>query len=193
MTALAIPRAEDEFASPDFPGVRIAGPRDAQAIFNLLVELYRENAIQKISERKVWGWIQRATSPVPDESQLGIIGVIDGEKEIEASIGMFLSELWYTEDKHIDEFWNYVRPQYRRSSHAKIMIEFGKWCAIRLTTPLLMGIISNIRTEAKVRLYSRQLPFTGAFFWYGVTPKDLAATADGARGFLRKAQVSDAR
>jgi hypothetical protein len=32
--------------------------------------------------------------------------------------------------------------------------------------PLVIGVISNIRTEAKIKLYERRLPKAGAFFVY---------------------------
>ena len=55
---------------------------------------------------------------------------------------------------------------------AKQLIEFSTRCSDYFTSkgtpmPLLMGIQSNERTEAKVRLYRRHLPCIGAFFMYG--------------------------
>jgi hypothetical protein len=45
------------------------------------------------------------------------------------------------------------------------LISFGKKCAIDIGVPLMMGILSGERTEAKVRLYCRQFGTpAGAFF-----------------------------
>jgi len=35
-----------------------------------------------------------------------------------------------------------------------------------MNLPLILGVVSNYRTEAKVKLYERQFPKAGAFFMY---------------------------
>ena len=52
----------------------------------------------------------------------------------------------------------------RKSQHAKDLINFSKWVAEQFGMPLLMGILSNDRTEAKIRLYQRHIHHCGALF-----------------------------
>lgn len=145
----------------DFQGVRMATPEDEQAIFKLLCLAQKENGIFSISERKVREFIRIAT-----ERKGGIIGVIEGKHYIEGCILLTLESWWYTDEWSLGERCNFVHPNHRKSDHAKKLIEFAKWVADEMKLSLEMGVISNQRTEAKVRLYRRQLPYAGAFFIY---------------------------
>lgn len=139
--------------------VRIATKKDEENIFDLLCSLYKENAMSSMDDKKVWGMIHKGT-----RDKMGIIGVIDGPEKIVATIALVPGQWWYSSDYHIEEYWNYVRPEDRKSSHAKDLINFGKWCSEKWGIPLLMGILSNTRTEAKIGLYSRQIKHVGALF-----------------------------
>ena len=157
-----------------FAGVRVAKSDDEQPIFDMLVKLHEENSLFKMNPDKVWKVIHRATRPDIRTGDVGIIGVIDGPKGgLEASVGFFADSFWYTDEFMLTEYWTFVLEQFRRSTHAKRLIEFGKWAALRLRVPYHTGIISNIRTEAKVRLYKRQLDYFGGFFFYNLNPKKL--------------------
>lgn len=142
-----------------FAGVRMARPEDEDSIYALLMLLWKENGLFELTEAKVREAIRKAT-----ERRGGIIGVIEGPNGLEASVGLHLEQLWYSDDWWLVEYWNFVREEYRRSTHARRLIEFSKWCADNLGLDLFMGIVTNERTEAKVRLYRRQLPYVGGFF-----------------------------
>jgi len=160
-----------DFATKQFDGVRVAGTKDHDSIYGILMELHKENAMFSVSEKKVHALIDRALCPLPNENQPGIIGIIDGATGIEGSVGIYATTTEYSDDIHLCDVWNFVRPQYRNSTHAKRMMEFSKWCAIKLGVPLIMGVLSTTRTEAKIRLYRRQFPYVGGFFAWGISPK----------------------
>lgn len=145
--------------------VRMARPTDEDALLELAIINNKENGLYPLNNDKMMTMIRRATRPVPGVSP-SIIGVIESEKNLIATIGIMLSQFWYTDNWHLEEIWNYVHPEHRRSEHAKNLISFSKWVSEGLGLPILIGIISSIRTEAKVRLYSRQLPSVGALFLY---------------------------
>ena len=63
----------------------------------------------------------------------------------------------------------YTDPEHRRSHHAEALVTWMKDQVEIQQMPLVTGIISNIRTEAKCRLYRRMLPKAGEFFV--LTPK----------------------
>lgn len=152
--------------------VRLAEPKDENSIYKILSEgLFHENGTFSLSERKSRQFIHQATN-----CEGGIIGVIEEGGVIAATIGMNLGTFWYSDDWHIEEYWNYVSPQYRksigaqfkRSDYAKDLINFGKWCAERMGLILNIGIISTTRTEAKCRLYGRALTPVGQFFMHNL-------------------------
>ncbi len=150
--------------------VRLALPSDEDAIFDLLSEgLFNENGTFSLSERKSREFIRQATN-----GGGGIIGVIEEGGQLAGSIGMNLESFWYSEDILISEFWNYVHPNYRnhvgenRSHYAKDLINFAKYISERMSMVLNIGIISTTRTEAKCRLYGRNLQTVGAFFMHNL-------------------------
>lgn len=162
-----------DFARKQFDGVRVAGAKDHDSIYSILMELHNENAMFSVSEKKVHNLIDRALSPKSGECQPGVIGIIDGSNGIEGTVGIFATTTEYSDEVYLCDQWNFVRPQYRNSSHAKRMMEFSKWCAIKLGVPLIMGVLSTERTEAKIRLYRRQFPYVGGFFAWGISPKHI--------------------
>lgn len=83
-------------------------------------------------------------------------------------IFMTIGQLWYSDQWVLEELFSYVPPEFRRSDYAKDLIDFAKKQADELSLKLMIGILSNERTEAKVRLYTRKLgPPAGAYFVYG--------------------------
>lgn len=123
--------------------------------------LYGENALFSMDDNKVRHFLRKAFA-----RDGAIIGVIGTPEHIEAAIYLLIGEFWYSTDKHLEEFFNYVRPEHRKSKHAQALISFAKELSDD-QLPLLIGVLSTERTAAKVRLYRRQLgePI-GAFFFY---------------------------
>lgn len=148
------------------PKVRLAKPADAQSLFEIGCSLHEENGLMPISKERCWQAVVRAINK--DRMIAGVIGPVG---KLEAAIILTIGQFWYTDYPHLEELAAYVLPAYRRSNRAKALVEFAKNSASELKVPLLIGIISNNRTEAKIRLYERQLgPRSGAFYlWNGKT------------------------
>lgn len=156
--------------------VRLATKADEQQIYDILMELYAENALFSLSSEKVWSVIRRAT-----ERKGGIIGVIDGPNGIEGSVGLELTQFWYSDDWLVSEYWNFVREPFRKTTNAVDLINFAKWSVENIGLPLHMGIITTKRTAAKERLYRRVMPKVGAFFVHNLQGIEnlISTTEDG--------------
>ena len=142
--------------------VRLAQKEDIPSLISLGRELHSENGFMPYSEKLHHEFVIRAVNK--DRLISGVIGPIG---TVEAMIFMGIGRMWYSEFPHIEEFFAFVRKEYRKSNRAKALVEFAKRTADELDVPLLIGIISQQRTEAKIRLYSRQLgDMAGAFFLY---------------------------
>lgn len=125
--------------------------------------LSEENELLAMNPDRVRGVLRLAY-----DRRGGFLGIIRNPQQIEAMIFMLFAQMWYTDDWHIEELFNYCRPEYRKSNNAKALMQFGKKCADELHLPLIIGVLSNSRTEEKVRLYQRQFSKpSGAFFVYG--------------------------
>jgi len=144
-----------------FEGVRIATDGDEAEIYNLLMLQHRECGIFNFSDRKVRSVMQNGT-----RQNGGIVGVVDGANGVEATIGLTITQPWYSDDWHLSELWNFVHPAHRKDGHAAKLVNFSKWCSDNMTLPLFIMAIANKRTEAKMRLYNRMVPKTGIMFLY---------------------------
>lgn len=142
--------------------VRLARPDEGDAIYQLLLGLYDENGTFSIDPVKTRLRIEEMLDPAH-----GVVGIIEGPGGPEATVGLVINSHWYSSDPVLAELWNYVLPDHRRSTHAKSLIEFGKWASDSLGIPLLMDILSTTRTAAKERLYRRQLEHVGSYFMHG--------------------------
>ncbi len=151
--------------------VRKALPEDRDGIWKLFHLLHEENGVSNISEPKINYLLDRILHPerIPegDTGTRGFIGVIGAVGRLEGFLLMVLSSTWYSDEIILEEYANFVHPEYRRSNHAKTLLSWGRHMSDQIGIPLLVGIISNIRTAAKVRLYRRLMPEVGSFFMYG--------------------------
>lgn len=149
--------------------VRAAGPRDAEGIFTLLCAAHEENGWLSMNPLKVRVMVERLVRHEPGDI-MGLIGVIDGEKPgtIAGAVALLIDSFWYSDEFFVSERFCFVDKGHRRSSYAKDLIQFAKWFADDVNLPLEMGVLSTHRTEAKVRLYRRQLQYIGGFFAHGM-------------------------
>lgn len=163
--------------------VRPAVPDDLPEIWRLFRLHAEENALFKLSERKVGYYLNRFLHPETidpeDTGPRGLIGVIGPVGALEGIIMLVLGSAWYTDETSMDDCCNFVDPAHRQSDHAKALIAYSKHLVdmARVGHPdfkMILGIVSTKRTAAKIRLFSRQLEPVGAFFMYppssGVTP-----------------------
>jgi len=151
--------------------VRIAKPEDHVEIWRLFLHGFRENALFTLAPEKVDWFINRAINPqsIPewDNGVRGAIGVIGPVGDLEALVFVVLGEYWYTRDKHIEEFIVFVAPESRKSRHVDALHEWMGQQVEETNLPLITGIISRTRTEAKCRLYRRRFEKVGEFFFLG--------------------------
>jgi GNAT superfamily N-acetyltransferase len=151
--------------------VRVARPDDRQEIWRLFLQGHRENGQFTLAPEKVDYFLNRALFPdaIPewDTGPRGAIGVIGDVGALEALVFVTIGTYWYSHDRHLEEFIVYVDPECRKSTHARALVAWMKQQSDFTGLPLVTGIISNHRTEAKVALYERMLPRVGAFFLYG--------------------------
>jgi len=151
--------------------VRIAKPEDHQEIWRLFLQGFRENAMFPLAPEKVDWFMNRALQPemIPewDNGIRGAIGVIGQVGALEALVFVVLGEYWYTRHKHIEEFIVFTDPECRKSRHVDALHEWMGQQVEQTNLPLITGIISNTRTEAKCRLYRRRFEKVGEFFFLG--------------------------
>ena len=145
----------------DHDAVRLATPADEDGIMSMCRELHAENGPHPLDEDKLRDMLRRAF-----DRQGGIVAVIGPPDDLRGCIYLSLEPVWFSQDYQLSELFNFVRPEHRRSGYAKALILYAKQCADALGIDLMIGVLSNIRMEAKVRLYGRLVPKAGEFFVY---------------------------
>lgn len=145
--------------------LRTATVADEVGVMKLCLESCEENAfltpdpIQILQE--VWPALNR---------DHGIVGVIEGPNGLEGGVLLRVGKVWYSQAPVLEERAIFVGKEYRaaKGGRAKLLTDFSKRAADLLGMPLIIGVLSHSRTEAKVRLYERQFGApAGAFFLYG--------------------------
>jgi len=159
-------------AQSDLSVVRRATLADEEELMSLCRLLWAENGVLTLDEDRVKGILQKCLNP----NGGGIIGVIGKPGHIEGMICLIISQFWYSSDWILEELYSYIHPEHRKSPNARRLVAFAKAHATALDIPLFIGIISNTRTEAKVRLYRGELGQpAGAFFIHNMQWKDNTA------------------
>ena len=146
--------------------VQVANPSWTDGIWSLLMEMHRENGVAPLAEHKVRQTLDRALA-----GDMAIVGAIGTPDRVEASVGLFISKWWYSEENLMEDLWNFVHPDFRQSGHARALLAFSENVSKNLNIPMLMGVLSTKRTAAKARLYRRYLGSepVGAIFLIGST------------------------
>jgi GNAT superfamily N-acetyltransferase len=141
--------------------MRTASSADEDEIISICRELHAENGSFPANDDLAIPVLRDCLSGN------GVIGVVGEPGKVEGVIFLRIAKMWYSGEPLVEEFFAYVRPEYRSSNNAKNLIAFAKRQADRLNVPLRMCIVSRIATEQKIKLYQRLLGFPkGAFFLY---------------------------
>jgi GNAT superfamily N-acetyltransferase len=150
--------------------VRIATPSDREAMIPLLHLMHDENGVAPLNIAKMLATLDRGLT-----RDMSVVGIIEEDGTIKASIGIFFSEWWYSDAIHIEDRWNFVHPAHRKSNYASKLLKFSKSVTDGMGVHLLIGILSDNRTQAKIRLYEREFgPSVGAAFVYPAVKREAA-------------------
>jgi hypothetical protein len=158
-------------------GVRIGTPEDIHPMMDLALQACEENGFVDPNPQKLLAEIWPALN-----LDHGLVGIIQDEGEqLEGAILLRVNPMWYSDAMVLEERAIFIHPNYRsaKGGRARRLCEFSKKTADTLEIPLMIGVLSNHRTEAKVRLYERQFGKpSGAFFLYNARTGAFRAAAE---------------
>lgn len=146
--------------------IRIGTPEDLDGMMEIALLACEENGFLDPNPGKLAAEMWPALHQ--DHGIVGIIGPKGGQ--IEGAVLLRIGDMWYSDTQVVEEKAIFIHPEYRsaKGGRAKRLCEFSKKVADTLGIPLIIGVLSNSRTEAKVRMYERQFGKpSGAFFLYG--------------------------
>lgn len=174
-----------------YPDIRLAQPEERPALLRLTPLIHQEVGLLSYSDAKVHAIIDRALNR--KDGFLGISGTPDN---ISGCVCLTLGQMEYSDDWLIMELWNFVRPEVRNTNLGQQLINFAKDISCKMNMKMLIGVLNNVRTEAKIRLYDRSFPRVGAFYIFDPAQagepgnRELATTSRSAErklaGFARE-------
>jgi hypothetical protein len=145
--------------------IRLATPADVHDIMSLALSACDENGFVDPNPEKLLAEIWPALNR--DHGLVGMIGKEGGKPE--GAILLRIGTMWYSDNQVLEEKAIFIHPEYRsaKGGRARKLCEFSKQVSDSLGIPLIIGVLSDNRTEAKVRLYERQFGKpSGAYFLY---------------------------
>lgn len=139
---------------------------DFPELMRLAIDATRENAFVEPNEMMLAEHMYAALS-----RNMGIAGVIGGGpgEKLEGAIVLRIGPVWYSPEPILEEKAIYVAPEFRaaKGGRARKLAEWAKGVSENLGIPLAIGVLSNTRTEAKIRLYERVFGApAGVYFLY---------------------------
>ncbi len=146
--------------------IRIGTAHDVHSMMDLALSACEENGFTRANPGKMLQEIY--ASLTLNRGLMGIIG--EPGQQPEGAVLLRIGEMWYSTDPVVEEKAIFIHPDFRsaKGGRARRLCEFSKKVADGLGIPLIIGVLSNTRTEGKVRLYERQFGKpAGAFFLYG--------------------------
>ena len=146
--------------------IRLATPEDMDEVMKLAVTACEENGFLNASAEMLAKEIYPALCQ--DHGLCPVIGPPGGA--IEGVALLRIGAMWYSHATVVEEKAIFVSPKFRaaKGGRARRLCEYSKHVADTLGIPLLIGVLSNTRTEGKVRMYKRIFGEpAGAFFLYG--------------------------
>jgi GNAT superfamily N-acetyltransferase len=144
--------------------VRIGDISDVDDVMGLALSASHENGFVEPNPSKLLNEIWHGLSV-----DHGVVGIIGERGKAEGAVLLRIGSMWYSDQQVLEEKAIFIHPDYRsaKGGRARRLCEFSKQVADALGIPLIIGVLSNHRTEAKVRLYERQFGKpSGAFFLY---------------------------
>jgi GNAT superfamily N-acetyltransferase len=155
--------------------VRIGTPDDIDEMMELAWMACSENGFVNPDKIKLLNELWQALN-----LSYGVVGIVGKEGgHIEGAILLRIGPMWYSHDMVMEEKAVFIHPDHRgaKDGRARRLIEFAKGAAKELGVPLLIGVLSNNRTQGKIRLYERQFGKpSGAYFLYGANTGDTPVT-----------------
>lgn len=146
-------------------GIRIGTPDDIHKMMDLALSACEENGFVDPNPQKLLAEIWSALN-----LDNGVVGIIEGPDGIfEGAVLLRVGDMWYSDRQVLEERAIFIHPEYRsaKGGRARRLCQFSKQVADSLKLPLIIGVLSQHRTEAKIRLYERQFGKpSGAFFLY---------------------------
>ena len=125
-----------------------ASGRDIPLVVNLLVDMYHEAGMGKLSLKKVEKTVKLCL-------EKGAIILVEKENKVIALMGLRMSELWWCNDHVFMDQFTYVAPEGRKTRAIHKLVKFADNLAKQARMPLMIANFGIVDTERKSKLYKR--------------------------------------
>ena len=139
--------------------LREATADDFDSILSLLKDMHSEVGTWSLSEPKV-------RNQITDCLSNGVVFVVEIDGKILATMGLGIAPAsWFTDDKMIGDYWNFVHPLARKTRAGKLLLNAARHLKEATKLPLQVGIYGTVDLDRKTKFFARQgLEPTGVWF-----------------------------
>lgn len=137
--------------------LRIATPADLDAICDLLRSMHYEIGVGRVDEEVARGAISEVISK-------SLCVVVERNGAIVGSVGLAMTQWWYSKDLFLTDQWFFVSPDSRQFGLATRLINFVKLMSEKWKVPAVISVGTTVETLSKLKFFKKHLqPFGGSF------------------------------
>jgi len=137
--------------------LRIATPDDLEAICTLLRSMHSEIGIGRVDD-------DTARGAISDIIQKGQCVVAEKDGAIVGSVGLTMTQWWYSKDLLFTDQWFFVHPAHRQHGLATRLVNFIKGVADKWKIPAVISVGTTVETLPKLKFFKKHMkPFGGSF------------------------------
>ncbi len=142
------------------PRIEEATLDNFEEVFFLLMEMHKEVGLCKLDRAKTVDAIQATISH-------GQVFLAFRGNDLIGSIGAEYAAFWYSDEVFLQDKWFYVRPGFRASKAAQMLLLALRDFAYENAYPLCCGVTSEKDLDRKINFMSRHMQHAGALFVEG--------------------------
>jgi hypothetical protein len=144
--------------------VRLAAPADEDRLFAFVLNADEEMPVGAKDEKRVRQIVHSAVhgrlTPEYFPPRFGVIG----DASLEAAIGLYADQPWYSTEYVMTAFFIFVHPDHRKVGHLSALRKFSAAFASAAGMKLSLRVNGD---DAKVRMLGRGAQSSGAIFVMG--------------------------
>ena len=142
--------------------------RDFKAVLRLLIDHFvKEHQMGSLSANNKFS-LEKVVSEIAIAIGCKTWIVEDLTGGIIGSLGLKLTQPWYSTQSYYGDLWFYVLPEWRNSRVGQALIKEVKQFASGIDSPVLLGIYNMDDTERKLKLLQKSgLKLVGGTFLVG--------------------------
>ena len=139
---------------------RVGREEDIADIYDLLMAMHKEVGLVPVDKMKT-------LRKIVEVIENGMAFLAFADKRLVGSVGIAPANFWYSTSTHLQDYWTFVRPGFRKSRIAYNLLKRTKGFASKASIPLAIGVFSPDQAKRKNAMFRRLFNPVGEMFVEG--------------------------